>query len=255
MLSLRGIGAATLASLAPRSLLVIGAICVAVSASQPVAANPRDVTFHRNPRAALSSDSYNLVVVLHRQGGGISGQCTMTWSDPDDACTIAAVPDTSNALVEVYHKTNPFGAQSSVIGKISFWISIFENAPVDVWIPTGSVNFTTNANGSASDVAIAILPQANVEMGETLSDRPNSGSSYFGQTIGNCGATQLRADGGTGCSISMLAGCYSPVFAKPRTGTGPKTKIWVNGATSAGGGDNVLCIKDGAEVPYVIEVQ
>lgn len=198
MLSLRGMGAAALSLLARRSLLTIGAICVAVSASQPAAANPRDVTFHRNPRAPLSSSSYNLVVVLHRQGGGISGQCTMIWSDVDDKCTIAAVPDTSNALVEVYQKTSPTGAQSSVIGKISFWISLFENAPVDVWIPTGDVNFTTNATGAASDVAIAILPQANVEMGETLSDRPNSGTSYFGQTIGNCGMNQLKV-GGTGC--------------------------------------------------------
>lgn len=45
------------------------------------------------------------------------------------------------------------------------------------------------------------------------------------------------------------------MFARPRTGTGAKTKIYVNEATSAEDGDNVLCIKDGQEVPYLIEVQ
>jgi hypothetical protein len=224
-----------------------------LSAANPATAH--DVTFTRNsPPNPGTSNSYNLIVTLERQGGGTSGQCTMTFNDPDDQCTIANFPTTSNALVTVYHRTSPTGAQDTVIGKFSFWVGVFSN--MTVHIPTGDVRYISDQTGaelaSIGNIAIAILPQANVEMGETVSDRPNSGASYFGQTMGNCGSSVnlLRSDG-SGCPITMLAGCYSPVFARPASGS--KAAIWVNRGDGAGA-DHVLCIENGVEVNYTIKV-
>jgi len=226
-----------------------------LSAASPASAN--DVTFTRNSGANPgTSNSYNLIVTLERQGGGTSGQCTMNFNDPDDECTILDIPNTTNALVTVYHRTSPSGAQDSVIGKMSFWVSVFDD--MTVHIPTGNVRYITDKTGSElaslGNVAIAILPQANVEMGETVSDRPNSGTAYFGQTMGNCGSSVgLLASTGPGCPITMLAGCYSPVFARPASGAN-KDRIWVNRGDSLGA-DHVLCIGDGEDVDYTINVQ
>jgi hypothetical protein len=49
----------------------------------------------------------------------------------------------------------------------------------------------------------------------------------------------------------MLAGCYSPVFARPASGS--KAAIWVNRGDGAGA-DHVLCIENGVEVNYTIKV-
>ena len=213
-----------------------------------------DVTFTRDKNGARTSSSFNLTVVLERQGNNIGGSCKILWSGT--SCTITDIPSTTNALVTVWHSTGTSGGQRNAIGKIQFWVSVFENS--EIHIPTGVVSFkadkTWNELVGLKCCDLAILPQGNIEIGETFSDRPNSGTAYFGQTFSNCGAKDLGSDQAATCTVDFLAGCYSPVFARDGATASNKAKIWVN-RTELGGADHVMCVNDGQTVDYLIKVQ
>jgi hypothetical protein len=212
-----------------------------------------DVTFERDPKGSpdYSSANFNLVVQIAQQGGGAAGQCTINWDNAYNSCTVTGFPSTTNALVTVSHRTSTSGGESSVIGKIQFWVGVFKDSTVH--IPTGQVRFITDQTGTAAQVKIAILPQGLINEGGVLSDRQNSGNVYYGQVVSNCGSNfNLLKEGGNGCPVSFLAGCYSPVFAKPYSGT--PTKIWVN-RTDDPAASNVMCVTDGEVTDYLINVQ
>jgi hypothetical protein len=223
-----------------------------------------DVTFTRDKDGNRTSNSFNLMVVLETQTNSpndsteTKGECFIRFNGSD--CTIEDFPSSTNALVTVYASTNPSVNARNVYGKIQFWISVFQHS--EVHIPTGVVNFKADktwselvALGGGNAVNVAILPQSAVETGESYSSRPNSGTAYFGQTFGNCGSKDLASDElGASCKIDFLAGCYSPVFARPGGGASPKAKIWVNKSDWAPS-DHVLCVSDDQEVNYEIKVQ
>lgn len=102
------------------------------------------------------------------------------------------------------------------------------------------------------------MPQANVEMGDTFSSKPNGGYGYYGINIGNCGDRDLASDQpGYTCEIDFLAGCYSPVFARPARyypAAANKAKVWVN-KTDGGPADHVMCVNDGQIIDYDIKGQ
>jgi hypothetical protein len=219
-----------------------------------------DVTFVRNAVQGLrTSGNFNLVVTLQQQQNGDTtgaiGRCNINWNDADNACTIANIPSTTNALVNVFQRTSTSGMQDSVIGKISFW------SDATVHVPTGVAQFVSDKTwselNSLGGINIAILPQANVEIGDNLSNRPNGGTTFYGLNLGNCGTKDLSTDASGGssiCTMDILTGCYSPVFAR-QAGNPNKAKIWVN-MGDAVGADHALCIPDSTTpVSYTIKVQ
>ena len=224
-------------------------------------AHAHNVTFTRDQTGNNSGTSFTLRVVLEQQSNAprnrpatkTKGDCLITRSL--FGCTIENFPGSTNALVTVYHLTVSSGAQGSVIGKIQFWVNIGGDAVIH--IPTGVASFKANMTRDELNELkccdIAIIPQGTIEMGETVTGRPNSGTADFGKIIGNCTAASLGSDQGRTCTIDMLAGCYSPVFARDGSSSSNKEKIWVNRATP-GGADHGLCIGDGQVVEYLIEV-
>jgi hypothetical protein len=212
-----------------------------------------DVTFERDAAATYSSGQFNLVVQIAQQppSGEAQQTCYINWDHT--SCTVTGFPSTTNALVTVSQRTSTSGAESSVIGKIQFWVGVFNDSTVH--IPTGQISFITDKNWSElvslSGLAIAILPQGLINEGGVLSDRPNGGTAYFGQRVSNCGPKELSSNYGP-CPVSFLAGCYSPVFARPSTGT--PAKIWVN-RTVDSDTSNVMCVGDGENTDYLINVQ
>jgi hypothetical protein len=251
-----------------RKLTMLPAVFATVCFALAGIASPAsawDVTFTRDKDGNRTSNSFNLMVVLEQQTNNpnnsteTKGECFIRFNGSD--CTIEDFPSSTNALVTVYASTSPSVNARNVYGKIQFWIGVFQDS--EVHIPTGVVSFKTDktwaelvALGGSNAVNVAILPQSAVEAGETYSSRPNSGTSYFGQTFGNCGSKDLAYDqgGASVCKIDFLAGCYSPVFARPGGGASPKAKIWVN-KTDDGPSDHVLCVNDDQEVDYEIKVQ
>jgi hypothetical protein len=212
-----------------------------------------DVTFDRGPSLGqpynYAGASFRLQVQIAQQNGGVERQCHIYWDDDDGKCTVADFPSTTNALVTVTQ--TPGGGAHTAIGKIQFWVSVFGDSTVH--IPTGQIRFITDQTGNDAAVRIAILPQGLINEGGVLSNRPNSGTAYYGQVVSNCGSNfNLLKEGGSGCPVSFLAGCYSPVFAKPYTGT--PTKIWVN-RTDDPAASNVMCVTDGEVTDYLINVQ
>ena len=225
-------------------------------------AGANNITFTRDKDGNNNAARYNLRVVIEQQTNSppgrpatkVKGDCLIPQSGEN--CTIENFPNTTNALVTVYHVTNSSGAQGSVIGKIAFWVQISGDAQIH--IPTGVASI--KANKSSRELAemgccdISILPQATIEMGESFSGRPNSGSQSFGLLIGtNCEALNLGNNSDSTCTIDLLAGCYSPVFARPKT-EASKAKIWVNRAENDGANTS-LCVNEGQTTDYIIKVQ
>ena len=242
------------------TLLWVGGCCVALFGFTS-AAQAWDVEFTRDKDGNRSSSNFNLVVVMKQQTASESlateGRCNINWNE--SSCTIEDFPSTTNALVTVYHRTSPYGMQDSVIGKISFWVSVFNHS--EIHIPTGVVSFKTDLAWGALNAKtggtldVAILPQANIEMGDTLSNRPNSGTTFYGISLGNCGNKDLAADqvDPAVCEMDFLAGCYSPVFSYPK-GAASVAKAFVN-RTDFGPSDHVMCVNDGQVLDYLIKVQ
>jgi hypothetical protein len=72
--------------------------------------------------------------------------------------------------------------------------------------------------------------------------------------MGNCGSKDLGSDqGGSVCAIDYLAGCYSPVFARPASAAS-KAKIFTN-KTESSARSHALCVVDDQVVGYTINVQ
>jgi len=237
------------------TLLWVGTCCVALLGFASTT-QAWDVTFTRDADGNRSSASFNLLVVMKQQtsfeGLATEGRCNIDWNE--SSCTIEDFPSTTNALVTVYHRMSTSGMQDSVIGKISFWVGVFNDS--EIHIPTGVVSFKTDRTWAQlialGGVKFAILPQANIDAGDTISNRPNGGTTFFGFPLGNCGQNDLASDQVNTCEIDFLAGCYSPVFYRPIAG--PPAKIWVN-VTDFGPSDHVMCVKDDETVDYLIKVQ
>ena len=225
-------------------------------------AGANNITFTRDKDGNNNAGKYNLRVVLEQQtnspavspGDKVKGDCVIP--DTGENCTISDFPNTTNALVTVYHVTRVTGAQRDVIGKIAFWVNI--NGDAEIHIPTGVASL--KANKSSGDLTgddccdIAILPQGTIEMGESFSNRPNSGDGFFGLPVGtNCTAVSLGDNTPNTCTIDLLAGCYSPVFAYPKS-MDSKMTIWVNRA-EGDGANTSLCVNEGQTTDYIIKVR
>jgi hypothetical protein len=226
-----------------------GCIVIALlSVAGPAAANTiHFVRTQVNPGPGINRGNYNFVVEIVGQNGTDSGQCTMTFAQ--DECTVSNFPSKTKALVTVWQRPGTTGSDPRVLfGRMSFWVkesTLSGAGDVYIYIPTGFANFAFD-NTPAPGSQISLMPVQYMLNAGGYGTPPNGGPGYTGELVGQVGGTCAF----TGCSVPLLAGCYSVVFR-----VGPAGAVLVNAATSGEPfADNVLCIADGSSVDYVIQV-
>jgi hypothetical protein len=201
------------------------------------------------PDSPVQKGTYNFVVQIQGSSGGDSAQCTMNHSD--DSCHVT-FGNKTKALVTVWQRPGTTGSDPrQLFGRMSFWVkesTLSSAGDQFIHIPTGVVNFAFD-NTPQNHSTISLMPTQYMVNAGSYGTPPNGGLGYTGELVGQVGGTCSY----TGCSVALLAGCYSVVFRQGPSDTGP---VFVNSAASASGeeGDNALCISDGSNVDYVIQV-
>lgn len=195
---------------------------------------------------------FNLVVQIQGQNSKDSDQCTINWNQTQ--CDVTNFPNKTKALVTVWERPGTTGSDPTVLyGRMSFWVKeSTESSAGDqyIHIPTGSVTFSFSHTPNNRS-QITLFPAQYMVYGNSYATPPNGGFGYTGVLVGQVGGTCSYS----GCTVPLLAGCYSVVF---RMGTPKDTgAVSVNSAFDSDTPpllNTALCVGPGQAVNYQIQV-